>query len=154
MTTPVSSLSNDFPQETRAALGKFESALQNIETAVEDLIAAKRAGKATKEQPIAAAKLSVGCSYALSSLFYMYLKTQGISPNGHIVKDDLDRVKQYMLKIQVVEKAAAESAPKLRINRDAAKRIVSGVVGTKKRGKITSEMDGGKKRARRSRAAD
>ncbi|KAL1517691.1 hypothetical protein ABEB36_001426 [Hypothenemus hampei] len=37
-------------------------------------------------------------AYALNSLFWMYMRTKGQDPNNHDVKDQLQRIKDYMVK--------------------------------------------------------
>jgi len=37
--------------------------------------------------------VDVQVAYGVSSLFYMFLKTQGISPSSHPVKGELDRIR-------------------------------------------------------------
>lgn len=54
--------------------------------------------------PTENAKLNMAYSYTLNALYYMLLKTQGVSPEGHPVKKDLERVKRYMVKTQEAEK--------------------------------------------------
>lgn len=43
--------------------------------------------------PADRAKLNLQMAYGVTSLFYMFLKTQGVSPSNHPVKAELDRIK-------------------------------------------------------------
>ena len=69
----------------------------------------------------------------------MYLKTQGISPNGHAVKDDLDRVKEYMAKIRKMEESGDKRAVK--VNAEAASRVVKQALGENE-SQVTDKQDG------------
>ena len=46
------------------------------------------------------AKLNILLAYGLNSLFFMYLRTQGINPSDHAVKKELLRVQGYMEKLK------------------------------------------------------
>lgn len=39
------------------------------------------------------AKLNLQVAYGVSSLFYMFLRTQGVSPSTHPVKGELERIR-------------------------------------------------------------
>lgn len=58
-------------------------------------------------------------SYSLTSLYWVYLRTQGEEPAGHI-RSELDRIKKYIDKAKLIRDR--KSMPKL--DRCAAKRFV------------------------------
>lgn len=65
-------------------------------------------------------KYDLYISYSLSSLFWLYLRTQGEDPGQHSIKSEIDRIRGYMLKSkQVYER---KLAPKL--DQGAANRFV------------------------------
>lgn len=41
-------------------------------------------------------------TYALNTLYWMYLRTKGQDPNSHDVKNQLNRIKEYMIKAKQV----------------------------------------------------
>jgi exosome complex protein LRP1 len=41
-------------------------------------------------------------SYSLNSLFWLYLRTQGVDPSKHAVKSEIDRVREYFAKAKQV----------------------------------------------------
>ncbi|XP_022206397.1 nuclear nucleic acid-binding protein C1D-like [Nilaparvata lugens] len=59
-------------------------------------------------------------SFTVTSLFYAYLKTQGIDPNEHPVKQELDRIKTYIAKSKVIHDR--KFRPK--VDQGASKRFV------------------------------
>lgn len=69
-----------------------------------------------------------GLAFAVSSLYFMMLKTKGISTANHPIKEDLTRIKQYVSKIkQLDESSGGESTAKKRkvtVDSEAAKRVV------------------------------
>lgn len=40
--------------------------------------------------------------YSLNTLYWMYLRTKGIDPNTHDIKNELNRIKEYMIKAKQV----------------------------------------------------
>lgn len=64
-------------------------------------------------------KYDLFLSYSLTSLYWVYLRTQGEEPAGHI-KSELDRVKKYMDRSKQIHDR--KSMPKL--DQGAAKRFV------------------------------
>ncbi|RZF36622.1 hypothetical protein LSTR_LSTR007325 [Laodelphax striatellus] len=59
-------------------------------------------------------------SFTVTSLFWAYLKTQGVDPNEHPVKQELDRIKQYIAKSKVIHDR--KFRPK--VDQGASKRFV------------------------------
>ncbi|KAJ3151359.1 hypothetical protein HDU89_002198 [Geranomyces variabilis] len=68
------------------------------------------------------AKLEVLLAFALNSLLFVYLRTEGANTKDHPVKQGLERVKQYFAKVQ---EAGTSHKPTLRLNQAAAKRFVT-----------------------------
>eukprot|EP01114_Cavostelium_apophysatum_P000692 TRINITY_DN10631_c0_g1_i1.p1 TRINITY_DN10631_c0_g1~~TRINITY_DN10631_c0_g1_i1.p1 ORF type:complete len:158 (+),score=31.64 TRINITY_DN10631_c0_g1_i1:80-553(+) len=67
------------------------------------------------------AKLHVVVAYTINTLFYLYMKLQGMDPNNHAVKKELERVRLYITK---VKELTDKSQPALKIDKDAAKRFI------------------------------
>jgi exosome complex protein LRP1 len=42
-------------------------------------------------------------SYSLNSLFWLYLRTQGVDPSKHAVKSEIDRIREYFAKTKQVQ---------------------------------------------------
>jgi exosome complex protein LRP1 len=48
-------------------------------------------------------KYDLFLSYSLNSLFWLYLRTQGVDPSNHAVKSEIDRVREYNAKAKQVQ---------------------------------------------------
>jgi exosome complex protein LRP1 len=48
-------------------------------------------------------KYDLFLSYSLNSLFWLYLRTQGVDPSKHAVKSEIDRVREYNAKAKQVQ---------------------------------------------------
>lgn len=42
-------------------------------------------------------------SYSLNSLFWLYLRTQGVDPSKHAVKSEIDRVREYFARAKQIQ---------------------------------------------------
>ena len=82
-------LPTDFAEPVR----NFEASLATIEAQVRRLQAAPWAELCKGLPPLEVARVHLMVAYAVSTLFYMYLKTQGLSPASHPVREELERVK-------------------------------------------------------------
>ncbi|KAJ3644444.1 hypothetical protein Zmor_022175 [Zophobas morio] len=59
-------------------------------------------------------------AYTLNTLFWLYMKTKGEDPNKSEIKNQLNRVKEYMVKA----KDANDKAHRPRVNQAAAARFI------------------------------
>eukprot|EP00752_Nemacystus_decipiens_P018581 g16659.t1 len=69
------------------------------------------------------AKLNLQVAYGVSSLFYMFLKTQGVSPAGHPVKAELDRIRKYFGRLKQVGKPPEKRTATVDV--DASRRFIN-----------------------------
>ncbi|CDH49699.1 predicted protein [Lichtheimia corymbifera JMRC:FSU:9682] len=68
------------------------------------------------------AQLQVLLSYTINSLFYMYLKTQGVFPQEHPVATELARIRTYIEKIKKAEGKGPK--PSMQVDKGAAARFI------------------------------
>ena len=123
------------PPDVAEALQGFEGGVAEIEVLMRRLQAAPWAEICACASPLESARAHLLVAYTVHALYYMYLKTQGTSPAGHPVKDELDRVKRYIAKLRDFERregeaaeGAAEGAPRARLDVAAAQRFVAGAL--------------------------
>ena len=117
------------PAELANTLDTFEKALAGVEAALQPLLATNMEDFLATAKPADKARVEVMAAYALSSLFYstvvrrfqctrtravltqsarvliptliaVYLKVQGVSPNDHPVKKEIERLALYVRKLQ------------------------------------------------------
>ncbi|KAJ9587619.1 hypothetical protein L9F63_018940 [Diploptera punctata] len=48
-------------------------------------------------------KYDLFLSYSLNTLFWMYLRTQGVDPLKHPVKNEIDRIREYNVKTKEIQ---------------------------------------------------
>ena len=77
---------------------------------------------------IGKAKLDCLSAFALNSLVWMWLRTQGKNPKESGVKAELDRVKNSMLRLKEVQDKSKRNP----VDAQAAKRLVKGSLWTPK----------------------
>ncbi|XP_014602005.1 PREDICTED: nuclear nucleic acid-binding protein C1D-like [Polistes canadensis] len=66
-------------------------------------------------------KYNLLMSYSLNSMFWMYLRTKGIDPSKHQIKNENDRLKRSMLRAKQIEDKKTLMP---RINKNAAQRFI------------------------------
>ncbi|XP_067680523.1 nuclear nucleic acid-binding protein C1D-like [Haliotis asinina] len=108
------------PSEMKEKLASFDTALTNLETELKPLLAKPRMEFFEKLEPLDMGKMDLVASYAVNSLFWMYLNVCGINPKDHPIKQELERVRGYMNRVKEIQDKA--KAPK--VNSGAAKRMV------------------------------
>mmetsp|Transcript_9594 Transcript_9594/g.14378 ORF Transcript_9594/g.14378 Transcript_9594/m.14378 type:complete len:125 (+) Transcript_9594:32-406(+) len=121
----------DEVEEVLESFDELEEAVKKIEDHI------KKIGKFPLKQlsnsiaPLESAKLHGSLAFALDSLFFMYLKTQGVSTKDHPIKKELDRIKKYIRKIENASKK--EEPTGRRIDKKAAARFIQSGMGGKRK---------------------
>ncbi|XP_056617024.1 nuclear nucleic acid-binding protein C1D [Triplophysa dalaica] len=110
----------DYPTEIEDNLNDFDSSVTSVQNMVQSLISASRSNHLVKLSPLDQAKLDLMSVYALNSMFWMYLVTQGVNPKDHGIKQELERIRTYMNKVKEI----ADKKKAARLNTDAASRFV------------------------------
>jgi len=70
--------------------------------------------------PIERATYDITISFAINSLFWMYMRSFGEDPNSHKIKEELDRIKQQMRRRQLI----TDKAKRPQVDKDAVNRMV------------------------------
>eukprot|EP00743_Colponemidia_sp_Colp-15_P005202 GILK01005597.1.p1 GENE.GILK01005597.1~~GILK01005597.1.p1 ORF type:complete len:145 (+),score=27.61 GILK01005597.1:46-435(+) len=118
------------PPDVEKNLSSFEDTISKLETHLKPLFETDINDLSAKLSPLESAKLNVMLAYGMDTLFYLYLKTQGVSPLEHPIKGELDRVKSYMKKVKEASDAmdpqnpSTTKGPTIKVNSEAAKRVV------------------------------
>ncbi|XP_062427396.1 nuclear nucleic acid-binding protein C1D isoform X5 [Rhea pennata] len=79
----------DYPTEIHDYLAAFEKSLVSLDEMLETMMSVSRSELLQKLEPLEQAKLDLVSAYALNSMFWVYLATQGINPKEHPVKQEL-----------------------------------------------------------------
>eukprot|EP00904_Undaria_pinnatifida_P000049 jgi/Undpi1/10044/HiC_scaffold_28.g12498.m1 len=74
------------------------------------------------------AKLNLQVAYGVSSLFYMFLRTQGVSPSTHPVKGELERIRGYFGRLKQVGKPPEQR--KLKVDTEASRRFIDSALAS------------------------
>ncbi|EGC30095.1 hypothetical protein DICPUDRAFT_158214 [Dictyostelium purpureum] len=95
-------MGSDLPSDIQQDINNFENVLDKLESQLESFFKVPLKEHQQSLSPIESAKLNITIAYALNSLFFMYLQTQGVSPHDHQVKTELDRIKPYVQKLKTL----------------------------------------------------
>jgi len=137
---PIEVAEGDEEEEVLAVLTNLDSTLSDIERhlgpLMEKLVLLKDVSAQISH--LENAKLYAGLAYTLNTLFFMYLKTQGVSPATHPVKPELARVQRYIEKIQSVAQKPQPNPTKL--DKGAVGRFIRAALsGEESKGKETDD---------------
>ncbi|XP_072032228.1 nuclear nucleic acid-binding protein C1D-like [Amphiura filiformis] len=110
----------NYPKEIAASLKAFQSSLEDVDEVLAPLMNASMPEIHNQLTPLDRAKLDLVSAYAINSLFWVYLGTQGINPREHAIRHELGRIQKYMKRAQEI--SDKPKAP--RVDKDAAKRFI------------------------------
>ncbi|XP_046635392.1 nuclear nucleic acid-binding protein C1D-like isoform X2 [Daphnia pulicaria] len=112
----------DFPEEMTANTQNLDSALSEMEAVVNALTSVPLTEVHSCLKPIEHSKFDTASVYAVTSLFWAYMKTRGVDPKTNGLPRELERVKSAIGRSKkIVDRALA---PKVDIS--AAKRFIRG----------------------------
>ncbi|XP_076282277.1 nuclear nucleic acid-binding protein C1D [Lasioglossum baleicum] len=109
-------LSHD--KELIAKVKQFRDATLKIEDTIKLVTSAETYEKLSNVDKI---KYNLLMSYSLNSMFWMYLRAEGIDPSKHKIKSENDRLKKSMMRAKQIEE---RNTLMPRINKDVAQRFV------------------------------
>ena len=112
--------SEDFPEELENACKNFESAMLKAEDAIKPLLQSDKAQLLRNADDLDAAKYDLAAVYSINSLYWAYLIIHGVDPKKHAVKQELDRIRLYMSRLEEIKNK--KNAPKLM--KDTARRFI------------------------------
>ncbi|KAG2392592.1 hypothetical protein C9374_011317 [Naegleria lovaniensis] len=99
------------PSEIEQNILAFNRSLKQVESMVQPLLEQPLTTKTSKLDPESRAKVNLCCAYTVNTLFYLYLKTQGINPDDHPIKQEIARIQLYFKKLKErSNKASAASS--------------------------------------------
>eukprot|EP00188_Purpureofilum_apyrenoidigerum_P002491 Plantae.Rhodophyta-Purpureofilum_apyrenoidigerum.ctg25518.p1 GENE.Plantae.Rhodophyta-Purpureofilum_apyrenoidigerum.ctg25518~~Plantae.Rhodophyta-Purpureofilum_apyrenoidigerum.ctg25518.p1 ORF type:complete len:174 (-),score=41.44 Plantae.Rhodophyta-Purpureofilum_apyrenoidigerum.ctg25518:406-900(-) len=149
-------------EDVKLSLEKFEDVLGDVDAALKPVLEVFR-DKDELEKLSAAdsARAHITLAYAANSLFYMYLRTQGMDPSQHPVREELERVKAAFVKLQkAFSPPGGGPAPneKSKLNVEASARFIAASVDADKQTrnmirKTGSEVEKRKKHKKRMKGA-
>lgn len=110
------------------SLKNFERALGHVRNSVRPLTLMSREEVGSCVSAADRAKLNLQIAYGVSSLFYMFLRTQGVSPSTHPVKGELERIRGYFGRLQQVGKPPEQRT--LRVDTEASRRFIDSALAS------------------------
>ncbi|XP_048865335.1 nuclear nucleic acid-binding protein C1D [Brienomyrus brachyistius] len=110
----------EYPAEIEEYLTEFDSSVDSMHNMVKTLVSVSKNELVQKLDPLEQAKLDLMSAYALNSLYWTYLVTQGVNPKEHGVKQELERIRTYMNKVREM----ADRKTAARLDKAAASRFM------------------------------
>lgn len=123
-------LLQNLPDDIRDQVTKFDTQLRDLDAFIRPLFQFQNLAQLTQDmEPLERAKLNMCLAYTANTLFYMFLKTQGINPQKHPVKKEIQRIQQYMAKIKAKQQQIQEKRS-MSLNKDAASRFINAALSS------------------------
>ncbi|XP_015605006.1 nuclear nucleic acid-binding protein C1D [Cephus cinctus] len=116
MDTDFAELSND--ANLIARMTQFGNASENIQNFLKLSNDPKLYDKLSNSEKI---QYNLLMSFSINSLFWMYLRAEGIDPTKHEIKSENDRLKQSMARAKQIND---KNTIMPRVNRDVAQRFI------------------------------
>ncbi|XP_023698541.2 nuclear nucleic acid-binding protein C1D [Paramormyrops kingsleyae] len=110
----------EYPAEIEEYLTEFDSSVDSLHNMVKTMVSVSKNELVQKLDPLEQAKLDLMSAYALNSLYWTYLVTQGVNPKEHGVKQELERIRTYMNKVREI----ADRKTAARLDKAAASRFM------------------------------
>ncbi|KAF6211675.1 hypothetical protein GE061_012189 [Apolygus lucorum] len=104
-------------EEVAKQIESLRESSENIENLLDLMISAKAYDRLSTEDQV---KHDLFVSYALTSVYWMYMRTQGGNPFNHVVKGEIDRIQDYVKKYQRVK----DRKKRPTVQKNAVKRFV------------------------------
>lgn len=114
----------DLPEDVREPLTALDASLREVEDVLKPLIDARWSDVTRGLPPLEVARMNAMYAYTVNTLFFVYLKAQGIATADHPVRQELERVRTYLTKVRDAAAQAQTSERTSRLNVSAAKRFI------------------------------
>uniref|UniRef100_A0A8C6QXV9 Nuclear nucleic acid-binding protein C1D n=1 Tax=Nannospalax galili TaxID=1026970 RepID=A0A8C6QXV9_NANGA len=106
----------------------LESSLGAVDDMLKTMMSVSRNELLQKLDPLEQAKVDLVSAYTLNSMIWVYLATQEVNPKEYPVKQELERIRVYMNRVEEItdKKKAAK------VDRGAASRCIKNALGEPK----------------------
>lgn len=121
---------DELPSDLLASMNSLDKTLLGCDEILQTLTKVPLQDSKNKLEALESAKLDLTATYAINSLFWIYLVTQGVNATDHPVKHELDRIKKYMTKVRDTE--AKVKGASMKLDKQAAKRFVASALQIEK----------------------
>ncbi|CAG9315120.1 unnamed protein product [Blepharisma stoltei] len=111
-------------EEMSKNLSSLSEALDDITNQIQPLFEHESLSQLNLQlTPEDSLKMNTAIAYTLHSLYYILLKTQGNDLSDHPLKKEIDRVKEYVSKVQKF--LSSPTPPPTRIDKQEAARLIT-----------------------------
>ncbi|KAJ2538356.1 hypothetical protein EV175_006487 [Coemansia sp. RSA 1933] len=120
---------------------QFGLAVENVRRALEPILSQPLGETLPKLTAMQRCELEALVAYSINTLFFVYLKANGVPPKEHPVMNELQRVQRYIAKINKTKAAAGQGESDsndngrqqrpMKVDKDAADRLIRSAINTK-----------------------
>ncbi|KAJ2398640.1 hypothetical protein GGI23_003126 [Coemansia sp. RSA 2559] len=112
---------------------QFSAAIENVHRALEPILQQPLSETLPKLTAMQRCELEALVAYSINTLFFVYLKANGVPPKEHPVMNELQRVQRYIAKINKTKADQAADAQQrpMKVDKDAADRLIRSAIDSK-----------------------
>ncbi|KAJ2694406.1 hypothetical protein H4R19_005917 [Coemansia spiralis] len=112
---------------------QLAAAVDQVQAALGPVLSQPLGDILPKLTPIQRCELEALVAYSIHTLFWIYLKVNGVPPKTHPVMTELQRVQRYMEKINRAKNGGAPEQRPVKVDADAADRFIRSAIGAPKK---------------------
>ncbi|KAJ2022775.1 hypothetical protein IWW57_004390, partial [Coemansia sp. S610] len=121
-------------QKLSKHVDQFTVAVDQVQRALEPILKQPLSEVLPKLSTIQRCELEALVAYSIDTLFWIYLKINGVPPKEHPVMKELQRIQRYIAKINAAKATVSTdgngNGRTLQLDRDAADRFIKGALGS------------------------
>ncbi|KAJ2852751.1 hypothetical protein IWW36_000108 [Coemansia brasiliensis] len=114
---------------------QLAAAVNQIQTTLQPILSQPLSEILPKLTPIQRCELEALVVYSIDTLFWIYLKVNGVPPKEHPIMKELQRVQRYIEKINKAKdsnKAKSQDSRTMKVDADAADRFIQNAAASTK----------------------
>ncbi|KAJ1668117.1 hypothetical protein IW140_000717 [Coemansia sp. RSA 1813] len=119
-------------EKVQKQVDQFGLAVDNVHRALGPILSQPLGETLPKLSAMQRCELEALVAYSINTLFFVYLKANGVPPKEHPVMNELQRVQRYIEKINKTKNhsGGADARP-LKVDKDAADRLIRSAINSK-----------------------
>ncbi|KAJ1830081.1 hypothetical protein LPJ63_000576 [Coemansia sp. RSA 2711] len=119
-------------QKVSKHVDQLTAAVDQVQAALGPILSQPLNEILPKLTPIQRCELEALVAYSIDTLFWIYLKVNGVPPKEHPIMKELQRVQRYIEKINKAKDSETREARPMKVDAEAADRIIRNTVASAK----------------------
>ncbi|ORX68278.1 hypothetical protein DL89DRAFT_268777 [Linderina pennispora] len=118
--------------KVQKSVDKLSAELARVEASLQPILGHGMAELLPKLTALQRCELSALVAYSIETLFWIYMKANGVPPKEHPVMKELQRIQRHMAKIDAAKGTAQAEKRPMQLDKTAAERFIRSGTGIQK----------------------